>query len=278
MLKNKLVEITFAVACVFLFSHSAAAQFEVFPDEPDGKTTETKKPERKTTPGLNPFGATPDDFPANPPAALTELDSPFSSANDLTTPPVGNSTTILRPKKNTASKSTAILNSTAMPKSKAMPKSTTFPKSTAATSSKRKSGVNFDDRFWLYLKANNYKNWSAGPSAITDLSFADSDAHGSYVKLYMNRTAAGNASKLPDGSVIVLENFDQFKSLDSISVMYRSDSYNKKSKNWYWVEYKPDGSLVQQISKNQSGVINSCIECHSGAGGGDMSYFNDQIR
>lgn len=263
MLKNKFVVATFAVACLFFFAHSATAQFEVFPDEPDEETTETKKPDR-TTPGLNPFGATPEDLPPKSSSSGTGLNSPFNTANDLTAPPI-NPSTILRPTKSAA-------------KPAATPKSTAMRKSTASTSSERKSGVDFDKRFWLYLKANNYKNWSAGPSAETDLSFSDSDAHGSYVKLYMNRTAAGNASKLPDGSVIVMENFDQFKTLDSIAVMYRSDSYSKKSKNWYWVQYKPDGSLVKQSSKNQSGVINSCIKCHSDAGGGDMSYFNDGIR
>ncbi len=79
------------------------------------------------------------------------------------------------------------------------------------------------------------------------------------------------------------------KYLNSISVMFKREAgYDPEDKNWFWVQYKPDGQLFTmrkmgmkiamagKIMKGASPDKNSgCIYCHSSAGGGDYIFYPD---
>ena len=161
----------------------------------------------------------------------------------------------------------------------------------------------FADQFWNYLLTNNYKHWSPSPGKPTGI-YANQQAnnpHGKYLKLYMNRKAASNPSMPPTGSVIVLENYRNDKSLESISVMYKTPGFNPDAGDWYWVNYNADGSVASQKAIDQSiqldangiqstftsanatssaskklmGRAESCIQCHKKSSGYDLSFFND---
>jgi hypothetical protein len=133
--------------------------------------------------------------------------------------------------------------------------------------------------------------------------------HEGFIKSYVNRTAAGTG-RLPIGSIVILENYFEDKSLESISVMYKTEGFNPGAKDWYWVKFNPDGSVAKtptsdnsikgqtvvdatgvqithaaratstakpnQKTSNLSGRVNSCIRCHQTAQGGDLVFFNDQ--
>jgi hypothetical protein len=98
--------------------------------------------------------------------------------------------------------------------------------------------------------------------------------------MYLNRRAAGNPGELPDGSIIIKENYAaDGETLAAITIMYRSKGYNPESGDWYWAKYNPDGSVAtkptEQAPIRLAGKPNGCIECHGGADGDDFTFFND---
>ena len=149
----------------------------------------------------------------------------------------------------------------------------------------------FEDQFWKYLIGNNYKNWAPGPGQTGDF-YTGQNPHGALLKMYLNRTAAGRTKDFPMGSVIILENYRADKSLKTISVMYRTDGFNPEGNDWYWVDYNPDGTVVQapvggrtnvnQVSvhsgalKKTMGRATNCMSCHQGGEGLDFVFFNDK--
>ena len=102
--------------------------------------------------------------------------------------------------------------------------------------------VPFERKFWRYLRHNNYKNWAPVPGQTGDFT-AGQSPHGNLIKMYLNRTAAGNTDTMPVGSIIVKENYNEDESLQAITVMYKNAGYNPGSGDWYWVKYNPDGSV-----------------------------------
>ena len=163
----------------------------------------------------------------------------------------------------------------------------------------------FAEKFWNYLLSNNYKHWSPAPGKTADHFASQTGAsgmqspHGNNVKVYINRTAASNPDSLPVGSVLIMENYREDKSLETISVMYRTPGFNPSANDWFWVNYNADGSItstertaglgsigvagIQQASaaaplpKKLVGRSLSCIECHR-SGGGDLTFFNNQAN
>ncbi len=136
----------------------------------------------------------------------------------------------------------------------------------------------FDERFWKYLLANNYKNWA--PVAGTNGDFyPGTSPHGDLLKMYLNRAAASNPQTLPNGSVIIKENYGPDRTLLAITVMYRSKGFYPDGGDWYWIKYNPDGTTARgpadQGAQKILGAAQSCIDCHSTAAGGDFTFFND---
>lgn len=166
------------------------------------------------------------------------------------------------------------------------------PTSGAATNRRpvsKKSNVDdaFESRFWKYLIGNNYKNWSPAPTRPAGF-FTGGSSHGPQVKMYINRTAAEDFEDVAMGSVVILENYRNDQSLDSISVMYRTAGYSPGNHDWFWIEYNPDGSTrwasattpsVQNVSvgsrSTTSGTATNCIACHRSAAGEDFLFSND---
>lgn len=152
----------------------------------------------------------------------------------------------------------------------------------------QKSSEPFEARFWKFLIGNNYKQWAPAPGQDGDF-YSGQVPHGALLKLYINRSAASNVAGLQVGSVVVLENYRTDKSLKSISVMYKTEGFNPSANDWYWVEYNPDGTVVEDFSQESAdeilastsssklmGKASQCIDCHSNAGGTDLAFFNDR--
>ena len=106
----------------------------------------------------------------------------------------------------------------------------------SAQSARSTKDASFEDQFWKYIVGNNYKNWSPGFSGSAGFYKGD-NPHGEYLKIYVNRTAAGNVDDLALGSVVILENYRKDQSLKTISVMYRTTGFNPAANDWYWIEY-----------------------------------------
>ncbi len=84
---------------------------------------------------------------------------------------------------------------------------------------------------------------------------------------------------------------DRAKYLDSISVMFqRAAGYDTENRNWFWVQYQPDGQLftmrkmgmkITMAGKLMKGASpdknRGCIYCHSSAGGDDYIFYPDIV-
>lgn len=96
----------------------------------------------------------------------------------------------------------------------------------------------------------------------------------------VNRTAAGNPRELPNGSIVIQENYgpDQ-KKLKAVTVLYRSKDYNPDAGDGYWVKYNADGTVAKAPPEMKSmplaGKLMGCIQCHGDAHGGDFAFFNN---
>lgn len=134
----------------------------------------------------------------------------------------------------------------------------------------------FEDRLWSYLISQKYENWAPVPGKSDGFSKGESP-HGAFLKMYLNRVAAGNPKQLPNGSILIKENYgpDQ-KTLMAVTVMYRSKGYNPNGGDWYWAKYNANGTIARKGSVKLAGKVQGCITCHGeSAEGNDFAFFND---
>lgn len=133
----------------------------------------------------------------------------------------------------------------------------------------------FEQRFWAYLEDAQYKNWAPLPGHSGDF-YPGNSPHGKFVKLYMNRIAAGNPKNPPHGSILVKENYGPKKQkLMAVTVMYRVKDYDPKNGDWYWAKYEADGRISKMKSMPIAGKVMMCTKCHAGADGKDYVFAND---
>lgn len=147
----------------------------------------------------------------------------------------------------------------------------------------------FEGRFWKYLTASpfRYDEWApfAGRS---DRPYEGQSPHGAFVKVIANRKARQNPKDLPYGSILIKENYGADSStLMSITVMYRTKGANgqpwdPENRDWYYVKYTPQGQVAfsppEMGSMRLAGRVQSCIDCHSGAGSKDFVFLNDDLK
>ncbi|MFQ5730493.1 MAG: cytochrome P460 family protein [Planctomycetaceae bacterium] len=140
--------------------------------------------------------------------------------------------------------------------------------------------VSFEAKLWDYLQTIQYRNWAPAAGQGLD-AYPGKSPHGAFLKMYLNRVAASNAKSPPYGSIIIKENYGKDKkTLMAVTVMYRVKGYDAANNDWYWVKYKPDGTVARtppdKGSKPIAGRFKSCINCHDGAAGDDYYFANDK--
>ena len=148
-------------------------------------------------------------------------------------------------------------------------------------SAKAKTPDEFYKSFWTYLSQRNapYTKWPALPG--TEALREGEGPHGKFVKTYVNQLVAGSPKALPQGAILVAENYgEDQKTLQNIMVMYRVKGSDPQHFDWYWLTYQPDGSIAltsaQEGNKPVAGKVASCIECHAKAKGTDFVFLNDE--
>ena len=68
------------------------------------------------------------------------------------------------------------------------------------------------------------------------------------------------------------------KYLKAVTVMFKRAGYDADNKDWFWVKYAPDGSIMKNPKKMSlagrvaKGMPQGCIACHKAAPGGDMVF------
>ncbi len=122
---------------------------------------------------------------------------------------------------------------------------------------------------WSYItKDSPYTKWKMWPGK--EGIYPGKSPHGAFLKLYVNDIAyeAAKAAKpMPDGAIIVKENYaEDKKTLAAITPMYKKKGFNPEAGDWWWAKYKPDGTAAA------SGKVKSCIECHAAAKKADYLF------
>ena len=78
---------------------------------------------------------------------------------------------------------------------------------------------------------------------------------------------------MPNGAIIVKENYMPDGQLAAITTMYKVDGFNPEANDWHWVKFLPDGSV--DMDGMAQGKVPMCIGCHSGRADNDYIYTGD---
>lgn len=120
---------------------------------------------------------------------------------------------------------------------------------------------------WAHLQAEDYQeSWSLYPGT-TEL-YEGQEPHGMLLTTYVNELAEealeADADRLPEGAIVVKENYKPNGDLVAITVMYKRDGYNPDHNDWFFTKHLPDGSLDQMPNgMAMEGRVPGCQACHS---------------
>ncbi len=86
--------------------------------------------------------------------------------------------------------------------------------------------------------------------------------HGAILRTFANNIAydaiEAKTNPLPEGSIIVKENYTPERELAAITFMVKMDGYNPDGGDWFWAKVQPDGTV------EAAGSPAGCIGCHGG--------------
>jgi hypothetical protein len=148
--------------------------------------------------------------------------------------------------------------------------------------------VSYSKQLWKVLTESGY----VGKHVINGTPYTGQPPHGAILDTIDGEVTVGGTK----GAVIVKRNYggegvskesvannpDEY--LKAVTVMFKRSGYDPENKNWFWVKYKPDGSLhtnpkgMMLAGKVAKGMPQGCIACHQSAAGGDYVFNNDRIQ
>ncbi len=110
----------------------------------------------------------------------------------------------------------------------------------------------------LITVTQDYRKWSLFPGK--EALYKGQHPHGAYLTTYVSpavlKSIQDKRAQLPDGAIIVKENYSPEKELAAVTVMYKRTGYNPESGDWYWLKYAPDKVILAE------GKVDGCINCH----------------
>lgn len=114
-------------------------------------------------------------------------------------------------------------------------------------------------------KSDPYGKWDLMPG--TTKMRQGKEPHGALQNVYVNKLALKaineKAGAMPDGAIIVKENYTPDKKLAAVTVMMKKKGYNPEAGDYMWLKYGPDLKIMVQ------GKADPCIQCHSQVKGND---------
>ncbi len=115
---------------------------------------------------------------------------------------------------------------------------------------------------------NPYQEWELWPGK--GKLYKGQHPHGAFLTTYVSPGAAkalkNKSGKLPDGAMVVKENYTPEKKLAAVTVMYRKAGYDPAAGNYFWLKYAPDGTI------QKSGKVKGCINCHKSVKANDWLF------
>ncbi len=143
--------------------------------------------------------------------------------------------------------------------------------------------VKYADALWKKMERADF----VGDGAIKTVPYEGQHPHGAVLEtLYGEVSVKGHT-----GELIVKRNYggegvtnakvanNRAKYLGAVTVMFkRGSGYDPENNNWFWVKYKPDGSLatnpkgMKLAGRVAKGADKGCIACHSSQKDNDFQF------
>ena len=114
---------------------------------------------------------------------------------------------------------------------------------------------------WNWLVEQQYaERWSHLPGEPAG-KYKGGPPHGAVLQTFVNEAArvalAEGRFPLPDGAVIVKENYDAEGRLYNLAVMHKVKGYNPEGGDWFWGYFTPEGGVLFE------GKPALCVGCHT---------------
>ena len=110
-----------------------------------------------------------------------------------------------------------------------------------------------------YLDEVDYQeSWELWPGLGE--KYQGGEPHGMLLTTYLNPAAYdaldGKEGVMPDGAIIIKENYTPEGKLAASTVMYKKSDYNPEHNDWFWVKALADGTVEKE------GMVEGCQNCH----------------
>jgi len=100
--------------------------------------------------------------------------------------------------------------------------------------------------------------------------YPGTEPHGMLLTTYLNDVAhdalSNKAGSMPEGAIVVKENYMPDSILAAVTVMYKVDDYNPDFGNWFFVKRLANGTV------EASGRVPMCQACHSAQAANDYLF------
>jgi len=153
----------------------------------------------------------------------------------------------------------------------------------------RKSGRIIDNAYaqkvWQVLKDEKL----IGNGRMRSYPFVGSRPHGSIQEIITHEIEVEGVT----GRVIVKHNYGAKSELspkqvysgkndkhyEALTIMFKREAgYDPANNDWFWAEYKKDGSIINYNGVDLSGRSSLCLGCHTPLGGPDREIMNGNQR
>ncbi|MCH8224139.1 MAG: cytochrome P460 family protein, partial [Chloroflexi bacterium] len=122
---------------------------------------------------------------------------------------------------------------------------------------------------WSFLQNSDYQSeWELWPG--TTERFEGAEPHGALHTVYANPTTLdalrGTSNLLPNGSIVVKDNFTSESVYDVSTIMYKIDGFDPENNDWFWAMVGADGDVRRE------GKIEGCNACHGSQANNDYIW------
>lgn len=135
---------------------------------------------------------------------------------------------------------------------------------------------------WAHLNDSAYEdNWELWPD--TEPMYEGGEPHGMLLTTRVNdvalRAIESGAETMPEGAIVVKQNYMPDGELAAVTTMYKRSGFNPEHNDWYFTKHFPDGSLdvaeMDGMSMPMEGRVPGCQNCHGQVADNDYLFTAD---
>lgn len=145
------------------------------------------------------------------------------------------------------------------------------------------ASVIYAQELWAALAGANL----VGPTAKRSKLYKGQAPHGAVLETLTSKVSVGSRSDKvivkrnygPEGVTIKKVQASRKKHLGAVTVMLKREAgYDPENKDWFWVKYKPDGTLhtnpkgMPLAGRVAKGMDQGCIACHKAVAAKDYIF------